>query len=65
MPLIVLVALSLALLLFVQFPLEASALHNTIYALQTPLGLLAGALLLTHLRAEQSSRAGNPNGSLR
>ena len=50
-PIAVLVVLSLALLLFTHFPLEASLLHNAIYALQTPLGLIVGTLLLKHLRA--------------
>ncbi len=61
MPVVVLVALSLALLLFIEFPLEASLIYNAMYALQTPLGLIVGTLLFNHLRANGDSPISNAN----
>ena len=52
-PIALLVLLSFVVLLFGQFPLDASIFRNVLYALHTPVGLVFGALAL--LRWQSSS----------
>lgn len=54
LPIAVLVAISFAFLPFSQFPFDTSAFRNTIYALQTPLGLVIGAVLLSRVQASST-----------
>ncbi len=50
-PIAILIVVSLALLLFTQFPFDTTVFRNALYALHTPLGLVMGAVLLWRWQA--------------
>lgn len=59
LPIALLVAISIGALFFTQFPFNASAIRNAVYALHTPLGLVLGAVLLWRCRLPGDGQPGD------